>query len=531
MCGIAAAVEWRGADAAVRRLVGGILHRGDVSDPVVSPCPGWALATRRLRIVDREGAQQPMPSPDGRVLVAFNGEIYNHLELRVELEAEGVRFATRSDTEVLAAAISRWGARAISRFEGMYAFVALDLATGDFVAARDPLGVKPLYVVQSGPGFLFCSEMKPLLDATETGDVLLIPPGHLLTKTLCAPFPTALTSPPEPRARTAEELDVILARAVERRVPPDLPFALMFSGGIDSTLVAHYARRVRPEAPAYFVGSAHAPDYPFAAAYAETSGLDLRMVAAPETSQQLAPLAAEIVAVCETFEPCIIRSALGHHVLARKIAEDGYRVALCGEGADELFAGYEPLELAFAASEEAGKAVRAQYLGEMNRGNLQRLDRCGMHFGLETREPFLDRDVIGYAMGCGAAELVETVSGRARGKAPLRRVYDLYPATLPRLIRERGKSAFSEGAGIDAGYARSPWRDLAEATISDRDFADGRRRWSAFGLADKEELMNLEALAQVIDVERVPHLKGRMTFEIEPFAGAEALKRDRMTAS
>lgn len=529
MCGIAVAIDWEGAESAVRTLIQGILQRGDVTDPVVSPRPGAALCTRRLRIVDRDRAAQPMASPDGRLLVAFNGEIYNHAELRAELVAAGVRLKTASDTEVLAAALSVWGARAIPRFEGMYAFVALDLATGDFLAARDPLGVKPLYVVQSGKGFLFCSEIKPLLNATEAGDVLLVPPGHVLTRTVCAPLPTALNQPTPEGDRSPEALDRILERAVERRVPPDLPFALMFSGGIDSTLVAHYARRLRPEAPAYFVGAETAPDYPFAAAYAELVGMDLRTAEIPQSACDLAPLAGEIISVCETFEPCIIRSAVGHYLLARRIEQDGYRVALCGEGADELFAGYEPLEVSYRASEAAGILVRNQYLSEMNRGNLQRLDRCGMRFGIETREPFLDRDVIGHALGVPARELLETIGDEARGKAPLRRLYDLHPDVLPRLIRDRRKSAFSEGAGIDRSYTASPWADLVEEAVSDSDLAEGRRRFSGFAIADKEELYNLQRLSEVMDVERVPHLKGRMTLQLEAFDGAAEL--DLMAAS
>ena len=140
-------------------MIEGILHRGDISDPVVSPWPGTAMGTRRLRIVDAEHGGQPMCSADGRILVSFNGEIYNHREVRRELEAMGVAFRTCSDTEVLANAISVWGSGALPRLSGMYAFVALDLLKRDFIAARDPVGVKPLYLIQEGDRYLFCSEI------------------------------------------------------------------------------------------------------------------------------------------------------------------------------------------------------------------------------------------------------------------------------------------------------------------------------------------------------------------------------------
>ena len=531
MCGIAVAVDWEGADAAVAKLIEGIRHRGDVTDPLVSPWPNTALCTRRLRIVDAEGGAQPKLSHDGRVLVAMNGEIYNHAELRRELEALGVPFRSGSDTEVLASALAVWGARALSRVIGMFAFVALDLANGDFVAARDPLGVKPLYVVTRGSGFLFCSEIKPLLDATETGEVLLVPPGHVLSKRICAPYANVFSQAPKPHAGDPRELDAIMAAAVQRRVPPDLPFAVMFSGGIDSTLVAHYARRDRPEAPGYFLGGPDAPDYPFAAAYADATGLDFRIVASPDSAREAAVLAREVIAVSEAFEPAVIRGSLCQYLLSRRIHEDGFRVVLTGEGADELFAGYPALELAFNHDAAIGADARAQYLSDMNRGNLQRLDRTTMRFEIEAREPFLDPEVIGFALGCEAAGLVETRNGELRGKAPLRALFDLHPRELPPVIRDRRKVPFNEGAGFDVSRSLSPWRELAEQEISDRAFEEGRRRFADFALNDKEELYNLQVLAETFDVARVPHLKGRIVLKIKPFPGLDALSEDVLAAS
>src|SRR5665213_1448276 len=242
MCGFAVAIGWPEADATVRALIMGILHRGDVTDPLFSPLPNIAMCTRRLRIVDGEHGVQPQISFFGRLAVSFNGEIYNHAELRQELQDLGVGFKTESDTEVLANALQAWGARALERFNGMYAFVALDLVTGEFLAARDPFGVKPLYVMQKGTSYLFCSEMRPLLNSVPDCDVMVLPPGYALSRKNCVRF----KSPVYPRDDTAVDyspraLDEILCAAVERRLPPGLPVATFFSGGIDSTLVAHYA--------------------------------------------------------------------------------------------------------------------------------------------------------------------------------------------------------------------------------------------------------------------------------------------------
>jgi asparagine synthase (glutamine-hydrolysing) len=227
MCGIAVAIGWPEAELTVQKLVQGILHRGDITDPVMVLRKDTAMGTRRLRIVDSEHAVQPQLSANRRIAVAFNGEIYNHADLRRELGNLGIVFRTQSDTEVLANALQSWGLRALERVTGMYAFVAVDIASGEFLAARDPFGVKPLYAIQSGNSFLFCSEMRPPV------------------------YPRADV----PVRHDALALDGVLSDAVRVRMPPDLPAATLFSGGIDSTLVAHYARQHRPETPGYFAAA------------------------------------------------------------------------------------------------------------------------------------------------------------------------------------------------------------------------------------------------------------------------------------
>ena len=520
MCGIAVAIGLPDADRLVRCMMAGLEHRGDVSDPVVSPFRNAAMGTRRLRIVDAEGGLQPKLSFDSRIAVSMNGEIYNHRELRAELEPLGARFDSDSDTEVLANALSIWGARALSRLVGMYAFVAIDIGGGEFLAARDPLGVKPLYLIQHGPGFVFCSEITPLMDAVETGEVMLLPPGHMLSRKACSPYKSAISDPqPLSSECDAAALDAILAASVARRVPPDLPFALMFSGGIDSTLIAHYARRYAPDAPAYFLGGAHAPDYPYATAYAEQTGLELRNVDLDDPAAVADQIGATVLA-CESFEPAVVRDAYLTGLISRRIRQDGFRVALCGEGADELFAGYRPLELAFTAGEAFGSAMRDECLAGMHRSNLQRLDRASMRHGVEAREPFLDPAVVNHALGLEPGALV---GADGKGKAPLRAIFDLYPDTLPRCVRDRHKSPLNEGSGLDRSQTDSPWATFVEGMVSDVDFDEGRRRFASYDLRTKEEMFYLQVLAARIDVDRVPHLKGRLRLSVPDMPGAEVL--------
>jgi asparagine synthase (glutamine-hydrolysing) len=511
MCGIAVAINWDGADAAVQRLIAGMLHRGDVTDPLVMVGNNVAMCTRRLRIVDAAHGVQPQASYDERFLVSFNGEIYNHVALRRELETLGVRFRTECDTEVIANVLRTWGRGGVKRLSGMYAFVAVDTATGDFIAARDPFGVKPLYLTLSPKGILFCSEMRPLLDATEGGDILLLPPGHTLTRSFFGrhynlPSSAALS------AAAAPELDRILSEAVRIRVPSNLPVAALFSGGIDSTLVTHYARRFCPAMPGYIAVGPDAPDRIYAKCYADETGLDLREVFVEAHGATTLSLIETVVDAVEAFEPAVIRPSLHTYLVSRRIHQDGFRVALCGEGADELFAGYSPLEHAFMQSNDAGRYVQKQCLSMMHRANLQRVDRCSMQFQLEIREPFLDQSVVGYAIELDDSALVKRTGGAPVGKAPLRSLYDLYPSALPACIRDRQKMAFHEGAGGDV--EESGWLDLFEAALSDADFRDGQREFSDFKIVSKEELFYIRTLAARMEVKRIPHLRGRLRLDM-----------------
>ncbi|HZD90514.1 MAG TPA: asparagine synthetase B [Pseudolabrys sp.] len=525
MCGIAVAIDWPDAELTVEKLIQQILHRGDVTDPLFAPRPNTAMGTRRLRIVDGAHAVQPQLSFDGRLAVSFNGEIYNHDDLRRDLSDLGVDFKTESDTEVLANALQVWGHRALERMVGMYAFVALDIATGEFLAARDPFGVKPLYVIQSATGFLFCSEMRPLLGTVERGNVMLLPPGYALSRKNVWRFNSPVHPRRDaPRANDLKALDRILADAVARRMPPGLPVATLFSGGIDSTLIAHYTRRFRPEAPGYFVGGNEAPDYPFAAEYAERSGLDLRTVPFDPESDATFALIDEVVAVTESFEPNMVRPAACALKVSERMHNDGFRVALCGEGADELFCGYPPLEIAFSQGKAEGTPIRNEVLDLMHRVSLQRVDRCSMRYQVEMREPFLDPAVVNYALGLDAADLVREIDGMPVGKSPLRDLYDLYPNELPVAIRNRGKMPFDGGAGLDVTPQDSAWKRRFNDAISDQELADGQREFADYQIQSKEELYYIRKLAQVMDIDRVPHLRDRAWISFPVMRHMEKLK-------
>ncbi len=489
-----------------------IAHRGLVDDPLVLPAPHTAFYIRRLPIEDEARGQQPKCSFDNKIVVAMNGEIYNHKVLREELEALGIPFQSDCDTEVLANALRAWGVKALPKLDGIFAFVAFDLGSREVLAARDPFGVKPLYVVQRESSFLFCSEVTPLLSITETDNVLLLPPGYLLTRDICARYYTL----PHATAKTAfspSDLDRILEQAVISRLPSHQPVAALFSGGIDSTLLVHYARNQIRSLPAYFVGNQFGKDYGYAREYADRTGLDLRFVEMQPWDKSTLPDLASTVQILETYEPTAVRAAMQTQLASLHIHNDGFRVALCGEGADELFAGYVPLEHAFERSEALGRDAQTQCLSLMHRVNLQRIDRCGMQHQVEIREPFLDLSLTKYALGLPSAALIETVNNYPRGKQPLRQLYDLHPDALPRSIRERSKLGFGDDL---ADQSQALIDSLFDEEVTDLEFQDGKRRFSAFTLFNKEEYFYLSRLAEKMDINRLPHLRERALLSLPP---------------
>jgi asparagine synthase (glutamine-hydrolysing) len=206
------------------------------------------------------------------------------------------------------------------------------------------------------------------------------------------------------------------------------------------------------------------------------------------------------------------------------VQADGYRVVLVGEGADELYGGYAPLEATYAEGEAYGDPVREQCLSMLGRSALQRTDRCTMRFGIEARAPFLDLSVVDHAFCLDAAALTPRVNGAPRGKGALRALYDLYPEALPPLIRDRRKLPLNEGAGLDDSQNDSAMKRYFEDQISDRDFTEGRRRFDAYDLESKEALFYIQILASTMDIERVPHLKGRLKLSAPEIPQIQALK-------
>ena len=386
MCGLAGIFETPGTPAdelraGARRMSRTLAHRGpDDAGEWADAEAGVALGFRRLSIVDLspEG-HQPMASPGGRFTLVFNGEVYNHVELRRALERDGVRFRGRSDTEVILACFQRWGVRdSLPRFVGMFALAVWDAERRALSLARDRLGIKPLFIHHRPGRLLFGSELKALrahpdCDARVDRDALAsylrhlyvpaprsilqdvhkLPPGTLLTVTdPRAPLPepvawwsaeqAALAGAASPfrgsDAEAVEETERVLGNAVALRMRADVPLGAFLSGGVDSSTVVALMQARSPRPVRTFTigfGEAEWDESAQARAVAEHLGTDHTCV-----HLTAADALALVPGLPETFdEPLADPSGLPT-LLVSRIAREHVTVALSGDGGDELFAGY-----------------------------------------------------------------------------------------------------------------------------------------------------------------------------------------------
>jgi asparagine synthase (glutamine-hydrolysing) len=373
MCGIFGQFAWQGAPsdagllwAATQRLA----HRGPDGGAFWNEGP-FFLGHRRLSIIDLATGDQPMANEDGSLVVAFNGEIYNFVELRDELEALGTRFRTRSDTEILLAGYRQWGSELPARLRGMFAFALADRRDRSLFLARDRFGEKPL-LLHEGPGRVtFASQLGPIADllsmteravdrralgrylclnyipgdATLMGAVRRLLPGtwrHYRGRDVVngaywtpasgvAPLPVPQDMP-QAAAAVAEQID----RSVQIALRSDVPIALFLSGGIDSSLVAESAVRQGRLETAYCVAFEDPRFSEIARARHVADRLGVRLEQVTATSALLDDFS-KIVAHAD--DPLADTSAMPMWALAKTVTKD-FKVAISGDGGDELFGGY-----------------------------------------------------------------------------------------------------------------------------------------------------------------------------------------------
>lgn len=430
-----------------------LTHRGPDGQGEKAIGAAW-LGHTRLSIVDLEGGSQPLTSADGCWWLVGNGEIYNHQQLRDELGPE--RFVSDSDNEAALHLVIEHGPRALRRLSGMYAMLMAE-ADGSFVAFRDPVGIKPLYWTppESTPGdeVFFASELVAF-DPSVRRYVELFPPGHfwspqegLVRFARAASHdpshrypPPAYTGQPTPPELLHDLRDTLIT-AVRRRMMADVRVGVFLSGGLDSSIIAAIAAREARERgyalPTFAVGTPDSPDLAAARLVAERLGTEHHeRLYTPEELRAAVP---DVVRAIESFDPSLVRSAVPNYFLS-ELAARHVKVVLTGEGADELFAGYEYVEDLTEEEELHQELVRT--VESLHGLNLQRCDRVTMAHGLEGRVPLLDLDVIALALAIPAGWKLR---GDDRPEKLILR--EAFQGWVPDEILWRKKAQFGDGSG------------------------------------------------------------------------------------
>ena len=456
-------------------------HRGPDWSGVVA-APNCLLVHERLAIVDPAGGAQPLRSADGRLALAVNGEIYNHRELEGELLTP-YDFQSGSDCEVINALYLEGGPEAFARLNGIYAFALWDATQRRLVIARDPLGVCPLYWGHDGDGRLWlASEMKAL--ARHCADVAAFPPGHV--------YDSATGELTFFHSRAWRDYDAVAGhgvapaalraafeQAVNRQLMTDVPYGVLLSGGLDSSLVAACAARFArqrvedddraeawwPRLHSFAIGMDGSPDLAAAEVAAKALGtLHHGFTYRFEEGLDALP---DVIRHIESYDVTTVRASTPMYLLARRIKAMGVKMVLSGEGSDEIFGGYLYFHKAPNAREFHEECVRK--LGALHQYDCLRANKAMMAWGVEARVPFLDLEFLDLAMGMDATHKM-VAPGRIE-KAVLREAFE---GVLPPEILWRQKEQFSDGVGygwIDGLKAH------AEARVSDAMLAEAALRF------------------------------------------------------
>jgi asparagine synthase (glutamine-hydrolysing) len=504
MCSILGILDLKSDPAALRAqaldLSRRMRHRG----------PDWSgvyansnaiLVHERLAIVGVDSGAQPLLSPDGTLALAVNGEIYNHRALRARFEAT-YGFLTHSDCEVILplyrsdADVAHW----LDELEGMFAFVLRDEARDSWLVARDPIGIIPLYYGHDQHGNLFvASELKALAPVCK--DAKEFPPGHYWRRGDLAPTPYYKPDWREYASVREAEADRAALRAafeaaVKSHMMSDVPYGVLLSGGLDSSLVAAIAkkfaaRRVEedekteawwPQLHSFAVGLKESPDLKAArevAAHIGTVHHEFHF-----TVQEGIDALSDVIHHLETYDVTTVRASTPMYLMARRIRAMGIKMVLSGEGSDELFGGYLYFHKAPDAKSLHEETVRK--LDNLHLFDCLRANKSMAAWGVEARVPFLDRKFIDAAMRLNPEV---KLSGKQRGRMEKQFLREAFAGYLPDSVLWRQKEQFSDGVGyswIDSLKAH------AERQVSDQQLANAKFRFPYNTPATKEAYLYRE---------------------------------------
>ena len=495
MCGIVAIFNIQEQTPELRqkalRMSQKIRHRG----------PDWSgiynggsaiLSHERLSIVDPESGKQPLFSPDMKQILAVNGEIYNHQDIRRQY-AEKYQFQTGSDCEVILALYREKGIDFLEDLSGIFAFALYDAEKDEFLIARDPIGVIPLYIGYDNDGKVYvASEMKALEGNCDRYEVFL--PGHYYSSregkmTRYYKRDWMEYDAVKDNGASVQDIHDALEAAVKRQLMSDVPFGVLLSGGLDSSVISAIAEKFSehrieddsatkawwPRLHSFAVGLKGAPDLAKAKMVADHIGTVHHEI--NYTIQEGLDAIRDVIYFIETYDVTTVRASTPMYLLARVIKSMGIKMVLSGEGADEVFGGYlyfHKAPNAKAFHEETVRKLSKLYLYDCLRAN-----KSLSAWGVEGRVPFLDKEFLDVAMRTNPE--AKMCPGKTIEKKIVR---EAFADMLPEAVAWRQKEQFSDGVGYS-------WIDtLKQITadqVSDEQMAHAAERFPINPPRNKEE--------------------------------------------
>jgi asparagine synthase (glutamine-hydrolysing) len=472
MCGIIAVFDIK---QSVEELRPGILV---MSKKVRHRGPDWSgincsdraiLAHERLAIVDPVSGAQPLTSEDGNLILTVNGEIYNHVELRKQLKKE-YKFRTKSDCEVILALYDEKGIDFLNDLNGIFAFALYDRKNNTYLIARDHIGIVPLYKGWDKHGnFYVASELKALEGVCPR--IEPFPPGHYLyskdgfEKKWYNPAWRDFENVSENHS-SINDLRKALEDAVHRQLMSDVPYGVLLSGGLDSSVVSAIARKYSamriesqdlkeawwPRLHSFAVGLKGSPDLAAAQKVADHIGTVHHEVIF--SIQEGLDAISDVIYHLETYDVTTVRASTPMYLLARVIKSMGVKMVLSGEGADEIFGGY--LYFHKAPNPKAFHEETVRKLDKLHLYDCLRANKSLAAWGIEGRVPFLDKEFMDVAMNLNPADKM-AINGKME-KWILRKAFE---DILPESVVWRQKEQFSDGVGYN-------WIDTLKKLVSEK---------------------------------------------------------------
>lgn len=497
MCGIVCAFSLKESAGMLRpqvlQMAGKIRHRG----------PDWSgifsnekaiLAHERLAIIDPISGKQPLVSPDEKIVLSVNGTIFNHEKFRKEVQEE-YPFKTKSDCEVIIPLFKKYGASFLDKINGVFGFALYDVTEDRYFIARDHMGIIPLYMGWDEKGtFYIASELKALEPFCTK--IELFPPGHYLDsrdgnlikwyERDWMEYRNVKDNPTD-----IEELKTQLEAAVHRQLMSDVPYAVLLSGGLDSSLISAIVKKYAekrietgdkelawyPRLHSFATGLEGSPDLAAAREVAEHIGTIHHEVIF--TIQEGLDAVRDVIYHLETYDITTIRASTPMYLLARAIKAMGIKMVISGEGSDEIFGGYLYFHKAPNAEEFHNETVRK--LEKLHMYDCLRANKSLASWGIEGRTPFLDKEFMDFAMRLNPKD--KMITPERMEKWLLRKAFDSY---LPESVSWRQKEQFSDGVGYS-------WIDtlklLAEESIGDEEFSKAKEFFPIHTPGTKEEFL------------------------------------------